>query len=108
MYSLAYGTPPLVHATGGLADSVRDVTRDPEGTGFVMPEPTVAALQAALDSAQSLYRKRTAWQALQRRAMAQRFEWAVSAEAYVELYRNCVAPAAANGVSGPSASPCPA
>ena len=108
MYSLAYGTPPLVHATGGLADSVRDVTRDPEGTGFVMPEPTVAALQAALDSAQALYRKRTAWQALQRRAMAQRFEWSASAEAYVELYRSCVSNAAVSGLNAPSASPCPA
>ena len=91
MYSLAYGTPPLVHATGGLADSVRDVTRDPDGgTGFVMHEPSAAALQEALAAVQALYRRPARWQALQRRAMAQRFEWSASAEAYVRLYRSCV------------------
>jgi starch synthase len=94
MYSLAYGTPPLVHATGGLADSVRDVTREAEGTGFVMREPTASALRSALADVQALYRNTAQWQLLQRRAMAQRFDWTESAEAYVKLYRSCLDEAA--------------
>jgi starch synthase len=88
MYSLAYGTPPVVHATGGLADSVSDVSQHANGTGFVMREPTAQALWFCLTAAQQLYRDRPAWRSLQRRGMAQRFSWERSAQRYVELYRS--------------------
>jgi starch synthase len=91
LYSLAYGTPPLVHATGGLADSVRDTMRHADGTGFVMREPTAGALWRALADAQRLYRDRPAWRSLQRRGMAQRLSWDDSAQRYVALYRRCLA-----------------
>jgi starch synthase len=90
MYSLAYGTPPLVHATGGLVDSVTDTTQHADGTGFVMREPTPGALWRALTAAQQLYRDRPAWRELQRRGMARRFGWEDSAQRYVDLYRSCL------------------
>lgn len=88
MYSQAYGTPPIVHGTGGLADSVRDFLADPEqATGFVMPEASLHALQAAMAQTLLLYRQPARWKALQQRGMARDFGWATSAQRYVALYR---------------------
>jgi len=87
MYSLRYGTVPVVRATGGLADTVRDV--DPatgEGTGFVFGEPTAAALLAALGRALDLYRDRPAWRRVQLAGMRRDFSWDGSARQYAGLY----------------------
>ena len=55
MIALRYGTPPIVHRTGGLADTVIDVTADPgEGTGFVFDTPTPEALLSACERAFAL------------------------------------------------------
>lgn len=87
MYSQAYGTPPVVTATGGLADTVTDVTASPTtGTGFVMSQATQAAFDAALDAVLRLWRQPQAWQALQRRGMQQDFGWDHAAAQYVALY----------------------
>ena len=82
MYSLAYGTPPIVHATGGLADSVRDGE-----TGFCFTPPEAPFLQAAVARALALYRAPAAWLEMQQRGMARRFDWECSARAYEALYR---------------------
>jgi starch synthase len=93
MYSQRYGTPPVVHGTGGLADSVDDfVAAGPDAaTGFVMPEATVPALQAAMAQALLVAKQPAVWEALCRRGMARDFGWDASARAYVALYEGLIA-----------------
>ena len=93
MISLRYGTPPVVHRTGGLADTVVDVTAQPSsGTGFVFDEPTPEALVGACDRAAALRADGGAWEALLERGMAVDFDWVTgSAPRYVEAYRRAVA-----------------
>ncbi|WP_018872295.1 glycogen synthase GlgA [Thioalkalivibrio sp. ALJ16] len=96
MYSLRYGTPPVVHATGGLADTVVDAT--PEhlaagtATGFSFTPDSVSALGTALERALALYAEREdgAWEQLLRTGMTRDFDWTASADAYLALYRECV------------------
>jgi starch synthase len=84
LYSLRYGTLPLVHAVGGLNDSIAE---GPEGWGFRFDTDTPQALLAALDRALALYKDGAAWQAAQRRAMAQDHSWDRAAGLYESLYR---------------------
>ena len=87
LYALRYGTVPVVHAVGGLADTVLDA-EDPDGTGFTFGQPTAAALAAAVLRAVRLHgRDAAAWKALQRRGMARSWSWAPSAAAYATLYQ---------------------
>lgn len=88
IYSLKYGTIPIVRATGGLKDTVEDYDPQSEtGTGFVFGPYEPAALLETLDRALSLYAQRAKWTALIRRAMAADFSWHRSAEGYDNLYR---------------------
>lgn len=92
MYSLRYGTLPIVRATGGLDDTV--VNYDPatsEGNGFKFSEYTPAALLSILTWALSVYKRRDVWKVLQRRGMAQNFSWDASARKYVRVYGEAVA-----------------
>jgi starch synthase len=83
-----YGALPLVRATGALADTVVDVTAQPErGTGFVFEEYSPEALVEALERALRLYPRKERWREIQQRAMVQDFSWEPSAKAYVDLYR---------------------
>lgn len=88
MYSLKYGTPPVVHKTGGLADTVQlfDSTRG-EGTGFVFDHFAAEGLRWALDYALDTYPHRETWERLQRNGMAKDFSWDVQGREYVDLYR---------------------
>lgn len=88
MYSLRYGTVPVVRATGGLADTVVDVDTDVDrGTGFTFDEASGHALLAALRRALAVYRDEPdRWQALQQAGMARDFSWDASARAYLEAY----------------------
>ena len=93
MIALRYGTPPIVHRTGGLADTVVDVTRQPgAGTGFVFDEPTVGALLEACEAAFSLRERRGAvWDRLIDRVMAVDFDWTTgSAPKYLDAYQRAV------------------
>ncbi len=81
MYSLRYGTPPIVHATGGLRDTVEDGV-----TGFVFQEPTAHALWLAVERAMALYADKTAWKRMMLAGMHQDFSWENSARAYAALY----------------------
>ena len=88
MYSLRYGTPPVVRATGGLDDTVQDADADPDGgTGFKFrdfsPEPMLDAIRRAL----AAFGDRDRWRAIQRRGMAEDHSWDVSAREYVKVYR---------------------
>ncbi|HJY82482.1 MAG TPA: glycogen synthase GlgA [Candidatus Binatia bacterium] len=92
LYSLRYGTIPIVRATGGLRDTV--VPFDPasgQGTGFVFQEPRADALVEATRAAQRVFADRQAWERLQRNAMAQDFSWGQSAARYLDLYRRAMA-----------------
>jgi starch synthase len=96
MYSLRYGTVPLVRATGGLADTVRNL--DPatgEGTGFTFEEYSPQALLGTLRWALSIYQNRELWRRIQQRGMQQDFSWTASAREYVEVYERAAPQAAA-------------
>jgi starch synthase len=94
MIALRYGTPPIVHRTGGLADTVVDETTHPgEGTGFVFDDESVEGLLEACRAAFSKRARRGAsWDALIDRGMSVDFDWTTgSAPKYVEAYRRAVA-----------------
>src|SRR5581483_7032861 len=84
MYSLRYGTVPIVRATGGLDDSVD------EHTGFKFAGYTPEALQGAIRRALEAFQDRKSWVARMRRGMAKDFSWDVSARAYRRLYESLV------------------
>jgi starch synthase len=86
MYSLAYGTLPVVRRVGGLADTVQHVEGD-TGTGFVFDHYTEDGLGWAIGQGLTLHQDRPAWQAAQVRAMGVDNSWGVRASEYVELYR---------------------
>ncbi|MFZ5557820.1 MAG: glycogen synthase GlgA [Pseudomonadota bacterium] len=92
MYSQRYGTPPIVHATGGLCDSVADATPAAVaaggGTGFVFQRMTEASFLHAIDRALAMMREPDAWRAVQRAGMARDFSWKSSAQKYRDLYRS--------------------
>jgi len=92
MYSLRYGTVPIVHKTGGLADTVQLWDpRDRSGTGIVFDHYTPEGLRWALEAALRLYRDAEAWRALMANGMAQNFSWDVQGKLYEDLYRRLAA-----------------
>lgn len=92
MYSLRYGTPPVVNHTGGLADTVRDVTaktlKNKTANGFVAKEISSKALLATIQRALAVYNKPKQWQQVCEIAMRQEFGWKSSAKQYQALYEN--------------------
>ena len=82
----------VVHRTGGLADTVVDVTADPTGgTGFVFDDASAVDLVGACDRAAELREDRPAWNALLDRGMAVDFDWVTgAAPRYVDAYRRAV------------------
>ena len=91
LYSLRYGTPPVVRAVGGLADTVVHVTQKTlqsgEATGVVFHQPEPGALLEAVQQAIALWADRAAWRSVQLCGMTQDFSWQRSATRYLELYR---------------------
>ncbi len=97
LISFRYGTLPVVHAVGGLAETVRDVDADPAqngkagktGNGFSFERYSAAAFNDAID--RSMWRFRQAgWQALVQRVMREDHSWGASAKRYGELYKRAV------------------
>jgi starch synthase len=86
MIAMRYGSLPLVHRTGGLADTVDDATDD-DGTGFVFDELTPDMLIATLWRAFRLFGNRDRLARLRANAMARNFSWDTSARRYLELYQ---------------------
>ena len=96
LYSLKYGTVPVVRATGGLADTVVDANpttmADRTATGFSFTEYSAGALDAALARACDMYNtNQTAWQQLVSTGMRQDWSWSASARRYSELYTRTLA-----------------
>ncbi|MGZ3627703.1 MAG: glycogen synthase [Ktedonobacteraceae bacterium] len=87
LIALRYGTLPIVHATGGLADTVTDVYADSiHGNGISFAEYTPQALLDALQRSLRLYADHERWPDLVARAMAYDSRWSASARAYSQLY----------------------
>jgi starch synthase len=92
MYSLRYGTVPIVRAVGGLVDTVRPYDpRNGQGTGFLFSDYSPAALLEALTAALAVYRAHpAAWARLQKNGMRKDFSWAHSAAEYVTVYKRAM------------------
>jgi len=92
LYSLKYGTVPIVRETGGLADTVEPADEASlRGTGFVFTHYDSVEFIDAIKKAVALYGNKTAWTALMRRGMAQDFSWHSSAVKYLNLYQKALA-----------------
>ena len=90
IYSLRYGTPPIVRNTGGLADTIVDTNAatlaDGSANGFSFDKISPTALLAAIDRAMDCYADTDTWRQLQTNGMAADYSWSQSAKAYMSLY----------------------
>ena len=92
MYSLRYGTVPLVRATGGLFDTVRNFNpRTGDGTGFTFDDYTPQALLGTLRWALGVFDDRAVWRRIQASGMSQDHSWDASAREYVKVYERAAA-----------------
>lgn len=83
MIAMRYGCVPVVHATGGLKDTVKEGK-----TGFLFQEDGIGAMVEALQRALSEYASPGKWEQFQRNGMVEDFSWSCSAAQYAELYRS--------------------
>jgi len=94
MYSLHYGTPPIVRATGGLADTVVDVNEKTlaakTANGFVIHDSMPHTLWLALERATRCWHDRRLWRSIQQNGMRRDFSWEHAAHEYVNLYRDAI------------------
>jgi starch synthase len=90
MYSQRYGTPPLVHATGGLVDTVVDYTpatiASGSASGFLFGDMTPRGFLDAIRRVAAAYQDKAAWRRLKKNGMARDFSWQSSAAAYCKIY----------------------
>ncbi len=97
LISLRYGTLPIAHRTGGLADTIKPVVpASRRGTGFLFSPYEADAFLGAIRQALQAYRDPGLWQALQQNGMAEDFSWEASAKQYVQLYRKAIKKGAAS------------
>ncbi len=94
LYSLRYGTVPIVRKTGGLADTVVGYTprafKESRATGFSFTDTSSASLLTCVLLALSVYRKKADWQRLVKTGMEQDLSWARSAAIYLQLFQEVV------------------
>jgi starch synthase len=91
MYSLRYGSIPIVRNVGGLSDSVVGLDENPtQADGIKFSDFGVSALMQALAQALELYQDQKQLKAMQKRGMARDFSWQATSNAYLELYRQMV------------------
>ena len=90
MYSQRYGTPPVVHATGGLIDTVLDCNaaslEQGVASGFVFRSMNTSSLLATARRAAMAYHDKKTWRTLQHNCMVKDFSWSQSATAYHDIY----------------------
>lgn len=91
LYSLRYGTVPIVRATGGLADTIIDVSPDNfSGTGLVFEKYDAASLLSAVKRALAIFSRKKLWRKVMKEAMGQDFSWQSSAQKYSEMYQKAL------------------
>ncbi len=91
MYSLRYGTVPIVRKTGGLADSVELFDRETgEGTGFVFDHYSAAGVDWAIRTALETYADQEAWSKLIQNGMSKNYSWEIQTRLYEDLYAEMV------------------
>ncbi|MBI3330716.1 MAG: glycogen synthase GlgA [Candidatus Omnitrophica bacterium] len=94
MYSMRFGTVPIVRGVGGLVDTVVDLTPTTRAagtaTGFVIPEHSARALVETVQRAVAAFGDRALWRRLMQAGMRRDFSWARSARAYVQVYERAV------------------
>lgn len=89
LYSQRYGTIPIVHATGGLKDTILDLTSNPaKGNGFSFDSYTAEDLLSAIKRCLDEYKNRSNWTKILKRIMQNDYSWHQSADQYIELYEN--------------------
>ena len=88
MYSLRYGTIPIVRAVGGLVDTVRPYNpKNGQGTGFLFAEYEPVAMWRTIEAALATFPDKKVWTRLQKNGMRADFSWDRSAAEYVKIYR---------------------
>jgi starch synthase len=88
MYSLNYGTIPIVRETGGLADTVKKFNeKSKEGTGFVFKKYDAAEFLGEIKRALKIYKDKETWNKIVKAGMKEDFSWHSSAKKYIELYK---------------------
>jgi starch synthase len=87
IYSLKYGTVPVVRATGGLDDTIEPFDGK-SGTGFKFHEYTPQALLSTIQTALDTYASPKIWQRLMQNGMKKDYSWASSAKAYAQIYQD--------------------
>ena len=91
IYSMKYGTIPVVRATGGLADTITPVNpKTGKGTGFLFEEYSPEAFLKAIHTALADFENQKLWPKIMQNAMSQDFSWKVSARAYLDLYNRLI------------------
>ncbi len=88
LYSLRYGTVPIVRATGGLDDTIEDIAAGNGGTGFKFKQYDSGELLKTVQRAVTAYRDQVSWRKLMKNGMARDFSWETSARKYIQLYRS--------------------
>ncbi|NQT24437.1 glycogen synthase GlgA [candidate division KSB1 bacterium] len=89
--SLKYGTVPIVHHTGGLADTITSFhPKKKSGNGFVFNEPTKQKMFGTIKEALKLYENTNLWNKLIQNGMKEDHSWKVSSNKYVQLYQKCI------------------
>ena len=87
LYSLRYGTIPIAHRTGGLADTIVDIDENPAGgTGLLFDELSPQEITRNVMRAVALYRSGRGMEEIRARAMSRDFSWPSSADEYIEVY----------------------
>jgi starch synthase len=88
MYSMRYGTVPIVRATGGLDDTVQNYEESSgRGNGFKFQDYRSPALLEKIREALYFYGKPEAWQQIQRNGMMMDNSWSAAAQKYIEIYK---------------------
>lgn len=104
MYSLRYGTLPIVRRVGGLADSVVDTNdqtlKDGTATGFVFNDYDAAAMADCIECALSQYQRKDQWNGIQKNGMSIDWSWQSSAQRYLEVYHQARERRAGRGPEG--------
>lgn len=101
LYSLKYGTVPVVRRVGGLADTVEDYDANSgQGTGFVFDKYDSASMLEALQRAMTTFKQRRVWTKIMKAGMSRDFSWDESASKYESLYRELVKGKSREKISG--------